>query len=109
MFDNGVYNHDTNTLEPFNHEYIFENKIAVKYNPDAKEPHFKDWSFTQWLKDIAGNDAEKEELLWQIISSAIHCNVNSDLAVFFYSASGQTGKSTMEQLLKNLVGQTLLV
>ena len=106
VFDNGVYNHDTNTLEPFNHEYIFENKIAVKYNPDAKEPKFKDWSFTQWLKDISGDDAEKEELIWQILSSAIHCNVNSDLAVFFYSTSGQTGKSTMEHLLKNLVGQS---
>ena len=45
-------------------------------------------------------------LLWQVFSSAIHCNINSDVAVFFYSRSGQTGKSTMEHLLKNLVGKT---
>lgn len=106
VFDNGVFNHDTNQLEPFNDEYIFENKIAVRYNPDAKEPCFKDWSFSQWIEDIAGNDKDKKMLLWQVFSSAIHCNINSDVAVFFYSRSGQTGKSTMEHLLKNLVGKS---
>lgn len=35
-FRNGIYNIDTNSLEPFNPEIVITNKIPWNYNPDAK-------------------------------------------------------------------------
>lgn len=102
---NGVFNKKTKKLEPYNPRYIFTSKISTNYNPEAQEPDFKGWSLSEWFKDIAENDKDKETLLWQSLACAINPNLTPDVAIFLVdNGQGRTGKSTFERLLENLVG-----
>lgn len=102
---NGVFNKKTKKLEPYNPRYIFTSKISTNYNPQAQEPDFKGWSLSNWFKDIAENDKDKETLLWQSLACAINPNLTPDVAIFLVdNGQGRTGKSTFERLLENLVG-----
>ena len=102
---NGVFNKNTKKLEPYNPRYIFTSKISTNYNPEAQEPDFKGWSLSEWFKDIAENDKDKETLLWQSLACSINPNLTPDVAIFLVdNGQGRTGKSTFERLLENLVG-----
>ena len=102
---NGVFNKKTKKLEPYNPRYIFTSKISTNYNPQAQEPDFKGWSLSEWFKDIAENDKDKETLLWQSLACSINPNLTPDVAIFLVdNGQGRTGKSTFERLLENLVG-----
>lgn len=102
---NGVFNKRTKKLEPYNPRYIFTSKISTNYNPQAQEPDFKGWSLSNWFKDIAENDRDKEKLLWQSLACSINPNLTPDVAIFLVdNGQGRTGKSTFERLLENLVG-----
>lgn len=105
VVNNGIYNRKTRQLEPFSSEYVFTNKIATNYVGDVQEPIFKGWKFTDWIKQLSDNNASKEKLLWQLFAIAINANYISEVAVFFKSEQGRTGKSTFQQLIANLVGR----
>lgn len=106
VVNNGIYNRITGELEPFTNEHIFVNKVATNYVQDAQEPHFPDWCFTEWIRELSDGDPIKERLLWQLFAVAINANYISEIAVFFLSEQGRTGKSTLQQLFVNLVGKT---
>lgn len=105
VVNNGVYNRKKHKLMPFSSEYVFINKIDTNYISNAKEPYFKDWNFSKWITELSDDNASKEKLLWQLFAVAINANYISEVAVFFYSEQGRTGKSTFQQLLINLVGK----
>lgn len=106
IFKNGIYNVNTKQLEPFSPNFVFESTIGVNYNPDAVEPVFPDgWTFSKWMDDSMGGVEEKKELMWQLIASTIHANKPSGHVAFLYSKVGSSGKSTMQNLLQNLVSK----
>lgn len=106
IFKNGIYNATTKQLEPFSPNFVFESTIEVNYNPDAVEPVFPDgWTFSKWLDVSMGGVEEKKKLMWQLIAGTIHANKPSGHVAFLYSKVGSSGKSTMENLLQNLVGK----
>lgn len=105
VVNNGIYNRKLKQLEPFSSEYVFVNKVATNYVKNAPEPQFEDWNFTDWIKELADGDLHKEKLLWQLFFVAINANYISEISVFLLSEQGRTGKSTFQQLLKNLVGK----
>lgn len=105
VVNNGIFNRSTKRLEPFSSEYVFVNKVATNYVKNAKEPHFKDWNFSEWVKELSDGNPSKETLLWQMFSVAVNANYISEVAVFFLSEQGRTGKSTFQQLMVNLVGR----
>ncbi|MBS7576836.1 DNA primase [Enterococcus sp. MMGLQ5-2] len=105
VVNNGVYNRKTKRLEPFSSHYVFVNKVATDYVEHAKEPIFKDWCFSDWIKELSDDNASKEKLLWQLFAVAINANYISEITVFFNSEKGRTGKSTFQALMKNLVGK----
>lgn len=106
IFKNGIYNAITKQLEPFSPNFVFESTIEVNYNPDAVEPVFPDgWTFSKWMDVSMGGVEEKKELMWQLIAGTIHANKPSGHVAFLYSKVGSSGKSTMENLLQNLVGK----
>lgn len=106
IFKNGIYNATTKQLEPFSPNFVFESTIEVNYNPDAVEPVFPDgWTFSKWMDVSMGGVEEKKELMWQLIAGTIHANKPSGHVAFLYSKVGSSGKSTMENLLQNLVGK----
>ena len=112
---NGLYNRQTQTLEPFDPSYVTTTKIATNYNPDAQlvvlqNPDGSTWDIESWLKDLSGNlsnsyDPATYELFWQIIAATVNPNQVNAKAIFFYSPVGNNGKGTYGQLLKNLVGK----
>lgn len=106
IFKNGIYNATTKQLEPFSPNFVFESTIEVNYNPDAVEPVFPDgWTFSKWMDVSMGGVEEKKKLMWQLIAGTIHANKPSGHVAFLYSKVGSSGKSTMENLLQNLVGK----
>lgn len=105
IMNNGTYNRETKELEPFSPDNVFISKIATNYNENAKEPIYPDWKFSDWLQELADGDTDKFILLWQTLASAIDTNNLSEVALFFVSESGSTGKSTFSELLMNLVGR----
>ena len=106
IFKNGIYNVITKQLEPFSPNFVFESTIGVNYNPDAVEPVFPDgWTFSKWMDDSMGGVEEKKELIWQLIAGTIHANKPSGHVAFLYSKVGSSGKSTMQNLLQNLVSK----
>lgn len=104
IVNNGIYDKRNVTLMPFSDKYVFVNKIATDYVENAIEPKFDDWSFTEWIKELSDGDAKKEKLLLQIFAVAVNSNYISEVAFFFLSEEGRTGKSTFQNLLKNLIG-----
>lgn len=105
IVNNGVYNKNTSTLEPFSHKYVFVNKVATNYVKYAKEPKFDDWNFSEWIEELSDGNASKKKLLWQILAIALNSNYISEVAIFFLSEEGRTGKSTFQDLLISLVGR----
>lgn len=105
VVNNGIYDQRTKKLLPFNSKYTFKTKISTNYNPDAKEPQFNGWCFSEWVVQIAGHDTNKEKLIWQMIAATVNSNYNMEsMFMLVDDGRGRTGKSTMEELLMNLVG-----
>lgn len=103
--NNGIFNTQTQQLEPFNPNYFFTAKIQTNYNPDAEEPIINGWSVSNWFKEIAGDVPNKLTLLWQLVASAINSNYLQPVAFFLTDdGPGRSGKGTFQQLLTNLVG-----
>lgn len=103
---NGVVNLVTGQLMPFSPDLVFTNKISTNYNADATEPTFNGWRFSAWVDELAAGDPDKVTLIWQLIASTVRNRWTSNVMfALIDNGQGRTGKSTMEQLLINLVGQ----
>lgn len=107
--NNGVYNQETQTLEPFSPDRVFLTKIHVDYvasatNPVIPEPDGSSWDVDSWLNDLSVTP-EVNELLWQVIAASLQPNRGMNKSIWFYSESGNNGKGTVGQLIKNLLGQ----
>lgn len=102
--NNGIYNLETNTLEPFSSKYIFTSKIATDYIENPEKPIIDGWDVESWIKEIANNDDEIEYLLWQVISASLNGNFSRRKSIWLVG-DGNNGKGTYQQLIDNLVGK----
>lgn len=107
--NNGIYNQQTGVLEPFSEDYIFLTKINVDYNPNAQNPQIPEadgsyWDVESWLDGLSVSQ-EVNELLWQVIAASLQPNRGMNKSIWFYSESGNNGKGTVGQLIKNLLGK----
>lgn len=104
---NGIFNKKTNKLIKYSPDFIFTTKVATDYTTKSiTEPTFNNWSLSNWFKELADNDPQKELLLWQLVATTVQNKFNSNvLFCLIDNEQGRTGKSTFEQLLMNLVGE----
>ncbi|MGX1195863.1 DNA primase family protein [Metabacillus sp. SLBN-84] len=107
--NNGIYNQHSGKLEPFTEEYVFLTKINVDYDPHAKNPAIQEadgshWDVDSWLGGLSVTP-EVNELLWQVIAASLQPNRGRNKSIWFYSESGNNGKGTVGQLIKNLLGR----
>ena len=102
--NNGVYDRYSKELLPFSSDWVFVNKITTDYVPNAPEPTYPDWKFSDWMNELSDGDDKKKLLLHQMFYSAINSNYVSEVAFFFYSKQGRTSKGTLQELLRGLVG-----
>ena len=107
--DNGIWDYKNKVLKDFSPEVILKSKSHVAYNPNAKNiiihnnEDGTDWDVESWFNDLS-DDPEIVELLWQIIGASIRPNVPFNKAVVFYSESGNNGKGTLCEVMRNLCG-----
>lgn len=106
---NGIYDQEQDVLLPFSPELVFLTKIGVDYVPTAQNPSITAsdgyvWDVESWLADLAISD-EVETLLWEVISASLQPNRGMNKSIWFYSESGNNGKGTVGQLIKNLLGR----
>lgn len=107
--NNGIFNYKTKQLMPFSPDYIFTSKSHVNYidkpplpvyhNPDDNT----DWDVESWIQELS-DDPEIVNSIWEILGAIIRPHVRWNKAAWFYSTSGNNGKGTLCELMRNLVG-----
>ncbi|MFJ7952196.1 phage/plasmid primase, P4 family [Lysinibacillus sp. NPDC096418] len=100
---NGVFNLKTNTLGPFNANYVFTSKIATSYIENPVNPTMDGWDVESWLDSIACGDTEIVNLLWQVINDSLNGNYTRKKSIFLLG-EGNNGKGTFQELITNLIG-----
>lgn len=108
--NNGIYNQETKTLEPFSDTYIYLTKIPVDYKDNPApviitSPDQSQWDVDSWIHDIANEDDDVTTLIWQVIADCLQPNYARGKSVWFYSEKGNNGKGTIGQLIKNILGE----
>ena len=108
--NNGIFDYDTKQLMPFTPDLVFITKSKVSYNPNAKnvvihnDMDNTDWDVESWMDDLF-EDPEIKETIWQILGAIIRPNVPWGKSAWFYSTSGNNGKGTLCELMRQLVGE----
>lgn len=95
---NGLYDIKTKTIEEFNPDYISFNKIDVDYNSAA---YSRD--LDKALNEICCNDKNLRLLIEEMIGSCLYTKSEFN-AAFFLVGQGSNGKSTILDLIRNLIG-----
>lgn len=107
--NNGIFDFQKKELLPFSPEFVFLSKSHVDYIPNAANPVIHndddgtDWDVESWMSDLS-DDPEIVELLWQILGAIIRPFVPWNKSAWFYSTSGNNGKGTLCELMRNLCG-----
>jgi putative DNA primase/helicase len=108
--NNGIFDYDTKQLLPFSPDLVFISKSRVDYNPNAvnvvkTNPDGTKWDVESWIDDLFDGDAEMVELIWQIIGAIIRPNVPWNKSAWFYSETGNNGKGTLCELMRQITGR----
>lgn len=108
--NNGIFNFRTKELEGFTPDRVFIAKSRVDYVPDAPPVSIQmadgtGWDFDSWLSDLMGGDESMATLIWEILSAVVRPFVSWRKSAWFYSASGNSGKGTLVQVMRDLVGE----
>lgn len=107
--NNGIFDYATKTLYPFTPDMIFLTKSRVNYNPNAKlvvihnDDDGTDWDVETWMSELS-DDPEIVELLWQMLGAIIRPFVRWNRSIWLYSTTGNNGKGTLCELMRNLCG-----
>ena len=107
--NNGIFNYKTKQLLPFSPDMVFIAKSKVNYNAAAVNPviHNSDdgtcWDVESWIAELS-DDPEIVKLIWEILGAIIRPNVPWGKSAWLYSETGNNGKGTLCELMRNLVG-----
>lgn len=107
--NNGIFDYKTKSLSPFSPDKVFLTKSMVDYVPNAVNPKITEpdghvWDVDSWLCSLS-DDPEIQNLLWEIIGAVIRPNVRWNKSAWFYSTTGNNGKGTLCQLMRNICGE----
>lgn len=108
--NNGIFNYKTKILQPFTPDLIFTSKSRVNYNPNARNVVIHnpddntDWDVESWMSELS-DDPKIVDLLWEIQGAIIRPYVRWDKSAWLYSVSGNSGKGTLCELMRNLCGR----
>lgn len=106
---NGIFDYDTKQLLPFTPDKVFVTKSHVDYNPQAynvvihNDDDGTDWDVESWMEELF-DDPELVQLMWEIIGAIVRPNVPWNKSAWFYSESGNNGKGTLCELMRQICG-----
>lgn len=107
--NNGIFDYATKTLLPFDPKYVYLAKSHVNYNPNAQpviihdNSDNTDWDIDSWMSDLS-DDPLIVDLLWQMLGAIIRPFVRWNKSIWLYSNTGNNGKGTLCELMRNLCG-----
>ncbi len=108
--NNGIFDYDTKQLLPFDKDIIFTSKSKVNYNHAAQNVVIHnpddntDWDIESWMEELF-DDPEITALIWEIIGAIIRPNVPWNKSAWFYSNTGNNGKGTLCELMRQITGE----
>lgn len=106
---NGIFDYKTKTLMDFSPDYVFTAKSKVDYNPTAKNVVIHnpddntDWDVESWMQELS-DDSEVVDLLWKLLGAIVRQNVSWNKSAWLYSETGNNGKGTLCELMRQLCG-----
>ena len=107
--NNGIFDYELKQLMPFDPEYIFIAKSKVNYNENAvnivihNNDDNTDWDIESWMDDLF-EDNEIKQVVWEILGAIIRPNVPWGKSAWFYSNTGNNGKGTLCELMRQISG-----
>lgn len=103
---NGLFDLRTKELRPFSPKVVLTSKASVAFREGATTCPVMDdgWSVDEWIRELANNDPEVEQLFWEIIAALFRPEHPFNKAALLYSPTGSNGKGTFLELLRHLVG-----
>lgn len=100
-FRHRVYNLRTGGFLDYSKELVFLNRFPWDYDPEAPECT----AVTDTLNAIANGDSEVVKLLLESFGNCFHLLNSYRGAVALYGPSGSNGKSTLLNMLRQLIGE----
>ena len=100
-FKNGIYDISTDSMQPFNPQYIITNKIPWSYNPDAKSD-----LVDSVLDRLSCGDADIKELLKEVAGACLYRSAaigGGKAAILVGDKSN--GKSTFLHMVQTMLGK----
>ena len=100
-FRNGIYNIDTNSLEPFNPEIVITNKIPWDYNPNAESK-----LVDEVLDRLSCNEEEIRYSLEEVAGACLYRSATiggGKCAVLV--GDKHNGKSTYLHMIESMLGK----
>ena len=103
---NGLFDPWSKKLHSFSSDVVLRAKAAVAFPEDVPTSPVMDdgWNVDDWIRELANDDPQVEQLLWQVIAALFYPNHAFGKAILLYSPTGSNGKGTFLELLRNLVG-----
>ncbi len=100
-FKNGIYNLETDTLQPFNQTTVLTNRIPWDYNPNAYSE-----IADKTLDKIACHDPQIRQILNQCIGSCFYRSTAlGGGKCFILTGEGSNGKSTFLTMVQKMLGE----
>ena len=113
---NGIFDYSTKKMLPFSPEHVFLVKTPIpmpdkppvnpvkRYLKDGTDTG-EDWDVESWMNTLSDNP-EIVDLLWQIIGAIIRPNNRWNKSAWLYSDTGNSGKGTLCELMRQICGDT---
>ena len=101
-FRSRIYNIRDDCFLDYSPEYVFLNRFPWDYDPQAKPAPF----VTDTIRAIADGDSEVEALIYEVFGNCFYLLNQFRGSVFLYGPSGSNGKSTLLNMLIQLLGRS---
>lgn len=109
--NNGIFDYRTKKLQPFSPDLVFTCKSLVNYvdnppNPVIHNPDDgTDWDVESWMSELMDGGPEMTQLVWELLGATVRPHVRWNRSAWLYSTTGNNGKGTLCELMRNLVGR----
>lgn len=100
-FRSKIYDIDTDSFLDYSPQYVFLNRFPFDYDPAAETVS----TVTNTINAISGGDRAVASLIYETFGNCFYLLNQYRGTVFFYGQNGNNGKSTLLNMLIQLVGR----
>ncbi len=109
--NNGIWDMESKILFPFSEDLVFTSKIHTNLNLAAVNPVIStpdgDWDVDTFFDELGSPEFVKSIL--EVIQAACLPLAPRNKMVLFYNTAGNNGKGTICQMIRNLLGEEVVI